>query len=360
MTSQLTRRILLIGCGEIARRAHLPYLAARPEAFRVLVKDTDPIRATRMAAEFGAEVHDGPIAESGADVAVICTPPTAHADLVVEALSADMDVVCEKPLADTAAAARRIAEASRQYHRTVFSCYTNRYRHDVIALKAVIDSGRIGRVQQVSAQWTRRGGIPGTKGALASGVLWDLGSHLVDLALALTGWRGDASVFAAQTLPISYSAIDTGDGWYGAERQLGSAPVADSAHGLAATHSGEILHLYVSWDNRGVNDRVLIQVMGTEGLAELCTVFGFSPDRQTIEVPCLRVSRPAASAWEVLAREQSREPIEYREQFDFAFSPSASQEARAADMDLSVRSVTLCEAFERAIDAGTSVSIYLP
>ncbi|WP_246555844.1 Gfo/Idh/MocA family protein [Nonomuraea jabiensis] len=360
-------RVLLVGSGEIARRVHLPYLLSQPWQPEILVTDRDPSVAERVAVEFGTRAHRGSIASARAQIVVICTPAASHADLAVEALAAGMHVICEKPLAIAAGDARRVAEASRRHGRRVFPCYTNRYRQDVEILRDLLASKRIGRIRELSAQWTRRHGVPGTQGGLAAGVLWDLGSHLADLALHLTGWSGEVTAFAAAASP---APVDEGVApWYGgtwcgesrpAAENRAEGPAEDTVHALARVAGHGVVRLLVSWNQQGAGDEVCLQAVGTRGVAELRTVFGFSPDRQRIEGPCVRVSDPRNARWQVVLDRQSREPVEYRRQLDVAYaSMTGADPPEAADLDVAVRSVTLCDAFARSLATTSSVAATL-
>lgn len=352
-------RVMVAGCGEIARRIHLPYLTTHPARPEIVLYDTDPAATARAADEFALRVHDGPPAAAGAEAAVICTPPSSHADLAVALLEAGAHVVCEKPLADTAEGARRIAEAARRHRREVFPCYTNRFRDDVSVFHELLASAEIGTPQQVTARWRRRRGTPGTQGALAAGVLWDLGSHLVDLALRLTGWSGQATVLAAAT-PAAYEPDAAALGWYGSNTRA-AAPAVDTVHGLARFGNDGVLNLEASWHAHGVRDEVLIRVTGTRGVAELRTLFGFSPDRRTVPTPAIRVASDDDPRWRIVLDQQSREPVEYRRQLDLAFSTPALDPARSlADLGSAVTSVALCDAFARSLTTGTSVTALLP
>ncbi|WP_250405132.1 Gfo/Idh/MocA family protein [Streptomyces cellostaticus] len=353
-------RVLVAGCGEIARRVHLPYLTTHPCRPEIVLYDTDPATASRAAKEFGLRVHDGPPSAAGAEAAVICTPPSSHADLAVVLLEAGAHVVCEKPLADTIEGAQRIAGAARRHRREVFPCYTNRFRDDVGVFHELLASGEIGKPQQVSARWRRRSGTPGTQGALSAGVLWDLGSHLVDLALRLTGWSGQATVLATAT-SAEYEPGAADEGWYGSSAPASAAPVVDTVHGLARFSGGGALSLEVSWHAHDVRDEVLIRVTGTRGVAELRTLFGFSPDRRTVPSPAIRVTTDNDPRWRIVLDQQSREPVEYRRQLDLAFStPRTDPARRLADLTSAVTSVALCDAFARSLTTGASVTALLP
>jgi predicted dehydrogenase len=163
------------------------------------------------------------------DVVVVCTPNVAHVPLAREALSRDLAVVVDKPLAANAADARAlVAEGGRL---TVFQ--NRRWDGDFLTLRALLGEGALGDVSrfesrferfrpEVNAAGWREHAAPQDGG----GQLLDLGAHLVDQALELFG-------------PVAkvHAEIDV--------RRPG-AQVEDDAF-LALTHEGGVhSHLFMS------------------------------------------------------------------------------------------------------------------
>ncbi|MFI1996437.1 Gfo/Idh/MocA family protein [Actinoplanes sp. NPDC020271] len=346
--------MLVVGAGAIAQRIHLPYVVTDPRVGKVLVADRDRDAVDRSVEKFGVEAYDGDLASSGADLAIICTPPRSHAPLILEALAAGMHVVCEKPLVTSPRAAAEIEHISRRVDRQVFACYTNRFRDDVRRLRRAIREGMLGHVTEVTATWSRRSGVPGTTGGLESGVLWDLGAHLVDLALWCTGWSGRAVALATGTRPDP-DAGSLAAGWYQGDDTVGHRPEMSyqAINALAQVGHGTI-RIRASWHDVVAADLVTVRVEGSEGSAELRTVFGFSPARQTVTGPSLRVL-DLRHGWRDLVPDQSREPTEYHRQLDEALCENPTDDLRAA-----VRSVALCDAFARSLDEGGAATVDVP
>jgi predicted dehydrogenase len=120
------------------------------------------------------------------EAVVISTPADTHVPLVLQAISLGLPVVCDKPFALSSAAARQaIAEAERA--GVLLTVYQNRrYDADLLTVRAVIDSGELGRITRFESrieQFTPPGGITSSGG----GILVDLGAHVVDQALLLFG-----------------------------------------------------------------------------------------------------------------------------------------------------------------------------
>ncbi|HZC28302.1 MAG TPA: Gfo/Idh/MocA family oxidoreductase, partial [Gaiellaceae bacterium] len=121
------------------------------------------------------------------DGVVIATPSALHADQAIAALHAGLAVFCQKPLACTAADARRVVEAARSVDRLLAVDLS--YRH-VEAVRVVCDlvrSGSLGEIYAVDLvfhnaygpdkPWFRDPALAG------GGCVIDLGIHLVDLLL---------------------------------------------------------------------------------------------------------------------------------------------------------------------------------
>jgi myo-inositol 2-dehydrogenase / D-chiro-inositol 1-dehydrogenase len=107
----------IIGAGPVTQAIHLPVLASLADRFRVIrVMDVDAGLAAEVAARAGAvpatEV-DELLADRAVDVVAICSPHRFHAEQAIAACAAaKRAVLCEKPLATSAAEAARIGEAA--------------------------------------------------------------------------------------------------------------------------------------------------------------------------------------------------------------------------------------------------------
>jgi predicted dehydrogenase len=123
------------------------------------------------------------------DVVVVATPNDSHFDLASRALKAGKHVVIDKPVACTAAEARALIAQSTGRILTVFQ--NRRWDGDFLTLKRLMADGTLGDIVYVEShfdrfrpevrdRWRERAGI-------ATGIWYDLGSHLLDQALQLLG-----------------------------------------------------------------------------------------------------------------------------------------------------------------------------
>src|SRR5687768_9027638 len=107
----------VIGCGDVALRDYLPYLAKRPDVRVAGCFDLRPERAERAAALFANAAAltdlDALFDLPGLEAVVNLTPAPLHGDLNGRALDAGLDVYSEKPLAGSLAEAQALTERAR-------------------------------------------------------------------------------------------------------------------------------------------------------------------------------------------------------------------------------------------------------
>jgi predicted dehydrogenase len=138
---------------------------------------------------------------AGVDVVVVATPNRHHVPVALAALEAGAAVVVDKPMAATSRDARRLADEARRRTLVLSVFHNRRWDGDFLTVRRLRDEGRLGDVvrfesrferwrPQVDAERWREGPDP----ADAGGLLFDLGSHLVDQAIELLG--PPASVYA--------------------------------------------------------------------------------------------------------------------------------------------------------------------
>lgn len=127
------------------------------------------------------------------DLVVIASPNKTHVPLATAALQAGLPVVVDKPIAGTAAEARELA-ALAQERGLLLSVFQNRrWDNDFLTLRHLLAEGELGDVWRFESRFERW--RPQTKGgwresgdpAEIGGLLYDLGSHVVDQALVLFG-----------------------------------------------------------------------------------------------------------------------------------------------------------------------------
>lgn len=180
--------VAVIGCGNMGAM-HLARWSELSGARVAAVCDADAARATQAAAQFGVEAHTDwrALAHSPEiDVVDVCAPPDLHAPVAIAALDAGKHVLCEKPLARTAAEARAIVEAADRSGRKLMTAFCHRFHPPILFAKELIDNDDIGRVVMFRSRFS--GAIPGLEETWFSdptvsggGALLDTAVHSIDL-----------------------------------------------------------------------------------------------------------------------------------------------------------------------------------
>ncbi|AUG77410.1 oxidoreductase [Kitasatospora sp. MMS16-BH015] len=230
-------RVGLIGYGLAGSAFHAPLIAATPGLRLDAVVTANPDRRAQLHQEHpDARPLDTPgdlfDQADRLDLVVVASPNRTHLPLARAALEAGLAVVVDKPLAGTAAEAAELC-ALAERTGTLLSVFQNRrWDGDFLTARRLITEGALGRVHRFESRFERFRPKPKAgwrelaDPAEVGGTLYDLGSHLVDQALALFG-------------PVDsvYAEIDV---------RRDGAVVDDDAF-LALTHaSGVRSHLWTS------------------------------------------------------------------------------------------------------------------
>lgn len=289
-------RVGVVGAGRIVERAHLPLLVEHPQLRLVGIFDPSLERAALLARQHGIARVCGSLEELlglSLDITLVACPNYLHAPVSIAALEAGSHVLCEKPMATSAADAEAMDAAQRRTGRTLMIAFPNRFRPEVTALHQAIAAGELGLIRDIRCGWLRRDGIPGantwfTNRALSGGgALTDLGAHLLDLSLWLAGPRQLRTVACALDNSLDQQAQAS---WYsapssGETQALQSYDVEVGGSALASFEGPLNLLLEVSWACSTPADRTYLEIRGTEGSARLETLFGFSPHGQRPDLP---------------------------------------------------------------------------
>ncbi|MGW2819455.1 Gfo/Idh/MocA family oxidoreductase [Streptomyces sp. NPDC001443] len=230
-------RVGLIGYGLAGSVFHAPLIAATEGLVLDTVVTSNPERQEQARKEF-PDVRVAVNAEelfdrsADLDLVVIASPNKTHVPFATAALKSGLPVVIDKPIAGTAAEARELAALAEERGLLLSVFQNRRWDNDFLTLRKLIEGGELGDVWRFESRFERW--RPQLKGgwresgdpAEIGGLLYDLGSHVVDQALVLFG-------------PVTqvYAESDV--------RRAGAA--ADDDTFIALTHaSGVRSHLYVS------------------------------------------------------------------------------------------------------------------
>lgn len=191
-------RTAIVGLGGIGRGLHVPLLASLPEyEVSVVVARSDASAAAAAEAVPSAivlrDVAELVAQADEVDLAVVTARDDAHVDLGLTLLTAGLPVVVEKPLAPTVDGAERLQAAARAAGVPVVAFQNKRWDRDYATVADAVRGGEVGEVLRYEAwivRWSpaiwdnwREVARPGT----LDGPLADIGSHMVDQAVALLG-----------------------------------------------------------------------------------------------------------------------------------------------------------------------------
>jgi myo-inositol 2-dehydrogenase / D-chiro-inositol 1-dehydrogenase len=213
----------LIGAGGMGMR-HAENLHRHVGAARVAaVYDIDRRRAERVAAMCeDAEVVDDPlrlIRDDRVEAVLVASPDATHAGLVLEALDCHKPILCEKPLATSAADAARVVEAECVLGRRLVAVgLMRRFDPYHLAVRQVVASGQIGRPilykgvhRNVAIPYDVRGEVIVTNSAGhdIDAVRWLLGQEIEEVYVR--GVRSHADFSAETTDLLLVQMTLTGD-----------------------------------------------------------------------------------------------------------------------------------------------------
>lgn len=197
-SSSTPLRVGLVGYGLAGSVFHAPLISATEGLVLDTVVTSHPERQQQARAEFPdvrvAGTPDELFARAGElDLIVIASPNRTHVPLATAALEAGLPVVVDKPLSGTAAEARELAALADERGLLLSVFQNRRWDNDFLTLRKLIDEGGLGDVYRFESRFERW--RPQLKGgwresgdpAEIGGLLYDLGSHVVDQALVLFG-----------------------------------------------------------------------------------------------------------------------------------------------------------------------------
>jgi predicted dehydrogenase len=301
MTNNSTKiRVGVIGVG--IGKAHLKGYSNVPEAEVVALCDLDETRARNVADEFHLDSatiytdHRALLDNPDIDAVSVCLPNFLHQPIAVDALNAGKHVICEKPLAMSAAQAQEIADAAERNNKKCMVAQVNRFRQDSQYLKQIIDNNQLGEIYYAHCGVLRRSGIPGyggwftTKSKSGGGPLIDLGVHLLDLTWWLAGCPNPVSVTGVTY--AEFGPRKKGIGRWGVEQKTeGTFDVEDLAVALIRFDNGLTINLEVSWALYLEKTKMWSHLHGTEGGAQwgdglsIHSDLNGAPSNTTIDVP---------------------------------------------------------------------------
>ncbi|KAI9746671.1 MAG: hypothetical protein M1818_000385 [Claussenomyces sp. TS43310] len=193
----LTDFILTIAISLSAKVFHIPLIKVTPEFTLHSIVQRKPSPGSDASIDHpSAKIYTSAadmLADASIDLIVLTTPPNTHSPLARSALEAGKHVLVEKPFVPTAAEARELERLAAARQRLICVYQNRRWDADFLTFRRLQRDGALGRIVEFETHFDRwKPERPPTwKGTLgmadAGGVLYDLGTHLVDQVLVAFG-----------------------------------------------------------------------------------------------------------------------------------------------------------------------------
>lgn len=183
----------LVGYGSAARIFHAPLIQAVPGLHLKAVVERHGNESQKLYPEVEVFRHIETLLEdSSIHLVVITTPNASHFDLAQQALLAGKHVVVEKPFTANSKQAQVLIKLARQQGKIISVNHNRRWDGDFLTIKKLLEHKFLGRLVEYESHfdrfrnYVRPNAWKETVGE-GSGILFDLGSHLIDQAQVLFG-----------------------------------------------------------------------------------------------------------------------------------------------------------------------------
>ncbi len=329
-------RFGVLSTANIARAAVAPAIRAADGARLAAVGSRDESRALAFADRIGAPrahgTYEALLDDPEVDAIYLALPNALHESWTIRALEAGKHVLCEKPLAPTAAACARMGDAAERADRVLAEAFMYRHHPRLLAAAEAVRSGRIGRPTFVTTTFTFAVTDPANirlSRELAGGALLDVGCYTVDVVLRLLGEDPDAVT--------AYARFDGDDPRAGVDLETSASLRFPSGATASATSALTLPR------------RESVEVRGTEGTLRFEKSFLPGPD-------ATETTFVAPDGVETLERHPGEDP--YRAMVE-AFVRRVRGEPRAtdpvADARTAARTVRVLEAAAASARGGGAV-----
>lgn len=211
----------------------------------------------------GVTNEDELIFSDDIDIIDICTPNILHYDTIMKALRAGKHIYCEKPMCISYAEAAEALELSKKCGKTYGMVFHNRFLAPMLRAKQLIDEGRLGKLLSFRGEYLhssasdteKRAGWKQNRDICGGGVLFDLGSHILDLVHYLCGDFETVSAKSQIAYPVR-TGMD-GNKW--------ETNADEAFYLIASLSSGAVGTVTASKIHTGTNDDLSIEIYGEKG-----------------------------------------------------------------------------------------------
>jgi len=187
-------KVGVIGVGNMGKNH--PRVYAELGAELVGIADTDLEKAKRIAAQYGTTAFSNheELLNQGLDAVSIVVPTAGHKEVALAAIQKGVNLLIEKPIADSLQSAQEIITAARARRVKLMVGHVERFNPAVTKLKEIMDDGVLGKLVYISA---KRVG-PFVPRITDVGIIVDVATHDIDVIRYFIG-KECTSVFARST-----------------------------------------------------------------------------------------------------------------------------------------------------------------
>ncbi len=185
-------KVGLVGWGISAKVFHAPFLKASPHYEVTSVLERHNQQSKVLFPEANIVTSFDELLQQDIDLVVITTPNDTHYPYTQQALETGRHVVVEKPFTVHSREAAQLGRLAKEKNRVLAVYHNRRYVSDYFTLKKILDEKWLGEVHTFEAHYDRyraeeRPSAWREKPFPGSGILYDLGAHLLDQTLILFG-----------------------------------------------------------------------------------------------------------------------------------------------------------------------------
>lgn len=191
-------RTAIIGFGVSGRVFHAPLLAANPDFEISMIATSNPERQQQAARAYPQATivpSYQQVLESAEnlDLLIIGTPPPTHYEIARDALEHGLHVVVDKPFVVRSTQGEELIALADQRGLTLTVYQNRRWDGDFLTVKQLLAEKTLGQVHSFESrfEWFKPEGMHSWKSKLTAqdggGILYDLGTHLIDQAVELFG-----------------------------------------------------------------------------------------------------------------------------------------------------------------------------
>ncbi|MGI8950025.1 MAG: oxidoreductase [Chitinophagaceae bacterium] len=183
----------LIGFGAAAKIMHAPFLATNKKYQLIAVLERNAQESKKIFPDAIVVKNLDDFLQTDIDLAIITTPNDTHFSYAMRALQAGKNVVLEKPFTITSNEALQLIDAAQKTNKVLSVFQNRRYVADFLTIKEILAKNLLGDVHEFEGHFDRYrpdpkpGNVWREQPNAGSGILYDLGAHLIDQALCLFG-----------------------------------------------------------------------------------------------------------------------------------------------------------------------------